>query len=139
MNTKEYLSQYIAVSHKIDAMLDEVSQLRNLSTKVTSVMMPDRVQSSRPNNTLSSTVSKIVDMERAVDRDITNLWDVKKKIKNTIGQVKNEQQKNILYNRYILGKTWERIAQDLDLSYQWVCELHTKALRQIKISPPDIN
>lgn len=139
MNTKEYLSQYITASHKIDTMLDEVSQLRNLSTKVTAAMAPVRVQAPRQNNSLSSTVSKIVDMERDVDRDIDKLWDIKKKIKGAIGQVKNEQQKNILYNRYILGKTWERIAQDLDLSYQWVCELHTKALRQIKISPPDRN
>lgn len=45
----------------------------------------------------------------------------------------NETETCILRYRYIHGYTWERIAVTMDYSYQWVCELHGRALQKFKI------
>jgi hypothetical protein len=31
----------------------------------------------------------------------------------------------------VLFKTWEQIACEMDISYQWVCKLHGRALQVI--------
>lgn len=50
----------------------------------------------------------------------------------------NETEQCILRYRYIHGYTWERIAVIMEYSYQWVCELHGRALQHFKI-PLDSN
>lgn len=45
----------------------------------------------------------------------------------------NETETCVLRYRYIHGYTWERIAVTMDYSYQWVCELHGRALSHFKI------
>ena len=52
----------------------------------------------------------------------------------------NETEQCILRYRYIHGYTWERIAVTMEYSYQWVCELHGRALQHFKIPvTPDSN
>lgn len=49
-----------------------------------------------------------------------------------------EAEKCVLRYRYIHGYTWERIAVTMDYSYQWICELHGRALQKF-IIPLDSN
>lgn len=44
-----------------------------------------------------------------------------------------EDEKRVLRYRYIHGYTWERIAVTMEYSYQWICELHGRALQKFRI------
>lgn len=131
MTPKEYLQQYRNAEDSINAKLDQIHKLRELATKTTQTLTADNVQSSGSEDKISSIVSKIVDMEREVDDEIDKLHDVKKHVQDVISAVPNAKQRAVLTRRYINGYTWERIAVDLDISYQWVCELHGRALQKI--------
>jgi len=50
----------------------------------------------------------------------------------------SETESCILRYRYINGYTWEMIAVEMHYSYQWVCELHGRALQHFSI-PLDCN
>ena len=49
-----------------------------------------------------------------------------------------EAEKCVLRYRYIHGYTWEKIAVTMEFSYQWICELHGRALQKF-IIPLDSN
>ncbi len=131
MTTKEYLQQYRNAEDDINIKLDQIHQFRELATKTTQTLTEDNVQSSGSEDKVSAIVSKIVDMEREVDAEIDELHDIKNQVEGVISAVPNAKQRAVLTRRYINGYTWERIAVDLDISYQWVCELHGRALQKI--------
>ena len=131
MTAKEYLQQYRNAEDSINAKLDQIHKLRELATKTTQTLTADNVQSSGSNDKISAIVSKIVDMENEVDAEIDKLHDVKKHVQEVISAVPNAKQRAVLTRRYINGYTWERIAVELNISYQWVCELHGRALQNI--------
>lgn len=130
MRAKEFLQQYRNADAEISAKLEQIARLRSLAAKTTQTLTSDVVRTS-PENKLERIVTKIADMENEVDADIDRLQDVKKQVENVITTVPEPKQRAVLTRRYINGQTWERIAVDLNLSYQWVCELHGRALQKI--------
>ncbi|QEY33722.1 sigma-70 family RNA polymerase sigma factor [Caproiciproducens galactitolivorans] len=131
MTSKEFLQQYQDANRQINAKLDQIHRLRELATKTTQSLIPDRVQSSAAQDKVSVIVGKIVDMEHEVDLEIDHLQEIKHKIEVVIQSVTDAKQRAVLTRRYINGQTWEQIAVDLNISYQWVCELHGRALQKI--------
>lgn len=131
MTAKEFLRQYQNAEHGISAKLDQIHKLRDLATKTTQELTPDRIMSSGEQDKIAAIVGKIVDMETEVNTDIDRLQEVKRQVEEVIASVPEVKQQQVLTLRYINGETWERIAVDLGRSYQWVCELHGRALQKI--------
>ena len=53
-----------------------------------------------------------------------------------IEQLENEEEKNILFSRYIQGKKWESICVKLSVSWRQVHYIHKKALENYKLPNP---
>lgn len=130
VNAKEFLQQYLDVDREINAKLDQIHHYRDMAIKTTQVLTPDRVQTSVVNKT-EIIVQKIVDLEREVDADVDRLLVIKRQVEAVIASVPDSKQRAVLSRRYINGQTWEKIAVALDISYQWVCELHGRALVEV--------
>lgn len=131
MTAKEYLRQYLDVDRAINAKLEQIRRLRELATKTTQTLQPDKVQSSNENKT-EKIIAKIVDLENEVDAEIDRLVDIKAQIEAVIRQVPDGTQRIVLERRYIIGETWEQIAVDLHYSYMQICRIHGKALQKVK-------
>lgn len=43
-------------------------------------------------------------------------------------------EKEVLIRRYLMGRTWEQIAVDMDYNYRSVLKIHGRALRSFEIS-----
>ena len=56
---------------------------------------------------------------------------LRREIEDVIAAVPDGQLRMLLRYRYIDGMTWERVAVEMDMSYQWVCHLHGDALKEI--------
>ena len=65
--------------------------------------------------------------------EIKNLYKKRNKIERKIETVKNEILREILYNKYILGKTLEEISLEINYSKRHTERLHIKALKEIKL------
>lgn len=132
MTKKEFLNQYLNAQKEIGIKLDQIARLRELSTKITQTLTPDKVKSNSDNR-LESSVSKIVDMEREIGASIDNLEKVRLQVESVIDSVPNVNQRNVLRLRYISGMKWEQIAVKLNYDYRWVLRLHGMALNKIAI------
>ena len=132
MTKKEFLNQYLNAEKEIGIKLDQIARLRELSTKITQTLTPDKVKSNSENR-LESSVSKIVDIEREIGASIDQLERTRFQVESVINSVPNVNQRNVLRLRYISGMKWEQIAVKLNYDYRWVLRLHGKALNKIAI------
>ena len=132
MTKKEFLNQYLNAEKEIGIKLDQIARLRELSTKITQTLTPDKVKSNSENR-LESSVSKIVDIEREIGTSIDQLERTRLQVESVINSVPNVNQRNVLRLRYISGMKWEQIAVKLNYDYRWVLRLHGKALNKIAI------
>ena len=132
LTKKEFLNQYLNAEKEIGIKLDKIAMLRELSTKITQTLTPDKVKSNSENR-LESSVSKIVDIEREIGTSIDQLERIRLQVESVINSVPNVNQRNVLRLRYISGMKWEQIAVKLNYDYRWVLRLHGKALNKIAI------
>ena len=133
MTAKSYLQQIKRCDIKIDNGVEELTRLNALATRVTSAMSGEVVSRSRNTDTMGDTVAKIIKLQDDIDREVDRYVDLKREALKLLSQMANPVYYQILHSRYFLYKTWEQIACDLGFTYQWVCELHGRALQEFEI------
>lgn len=132
MTAKEYLTQVVRADRMIDNKLHEIQELRRMSVTITSVLKDDVVSGGGGSgDKVGVMVSKIIDMENELDREIDKLVDLKREVMSVIDQLETTKCE-ILYKRYLQNKTWEKIAVETGYSYVWVCKLHGRALQDVE-------
>lgn len=132
MTAKEYLSQIRKYDSQINNKLAEIERLREFATSITSTLKEDVVQSgSGGKSRVAEAVDKIVDLEWEINADVDKLVDLKREIMAVIDQLEAPFC-DVLYKRYLQYMKWEEIAVDMCYTYQWVCELHGRALLKVK-------
>ena len=129
---KEFLNQYRNAEREIAIKLDEIIRLREMATKVTQVLTPDKVKGGMENRREES-IAKIVDMEKEIGASIDNLKKIREQVERAINAIPNANQRDVLRLRYLNGMKWEQIAVKLNYDYRWVLRLHGMALHVIAI------
>ena len=123
MEAKAYLEQARNINLQIDSKLEQVSALRQLATKATSVLSPVPPSGTPNPHRLEETIAKMMDMEHEVDEAIDDLVGLKAAIMKSISQEL----------RYLAFKNWVAISETLGLHIRQVYRIHEDALKNIKI------
>lgn len=92
----------------------------------------DRISSGASRGSVEDPAIKIADAEGEVTGKINELVQAKRFVARIIDKLPNGTQRAVMYNRYILLKTWKAIAVDLNYSYRHVLRLHRDALNQLR-------
>lgn len=131
MQAKEYLKQIKKLNSMIENKQVELEQLRELSKSISSQPTDQEyVQSSGTSDKVGNIVVKIVDMQCEINDMIDEYIDKKAEITRVIESLECDAY-NVLHKRYIQGMTYDSIAESVDLSRQWVMELHNRALEEV--------
>ena len=133
MNTKEYLGQAYRIDQRINSKLEQVASLRELATKATSTLRDGVFKATKNVQSMEETITKIIDLEAAINRDIDKLVDIKLEIVLVIKRIQNPEYHTLLELRYLCFKSWEQIAVTLGYSIQHIFRLHDKALSCVEI------
>lgn len=129
MTAKEFLSRAYLLDQQINCKLEQISTLRELACRCTSNITDERVNSTKDNSKMENIILKIVDLEREINIDIDRLVDLKKEISIAIATVKNPVHRLILELRYITGKDWQAIADELHYDICHVQRVHGQCLK----------
>lgn len=132
MTAKTYLNKIRLLDIKINDGLEEMAHLKAMATKVTAAMDGEVVSSSKSPDKLTDVVAKIIKLQEDLNRDVDKYVDIKQEALDLLNSIENPAHYKILYSRYVLYKTWEQIACELDFTYQWVCKLHGVALLEFE-------
>ena len=132
MDTREYLNQIQRYDKIIHNKREELAQLESLATGLSSFSYDEKVQTSRSQDKIGDLVAKIVDLQAEIT-DLTNEYvDKRTEIIRTIDSVANPVLYDILFKKYVKGKSLDVIADDIGYSYQRTKELHLSAIATVK-------
>jgi DNA-directed RNA polymerase specialized sigma subunit len=133
MNAKEYLSQALWLDQMILSKLEQLETLKSLSMKVTTSFAEEKVSGGNTEKSrMESTLVKVIDLESEINADFDRLIDLKKEIQDTINRMEDINYQLLLEMRYLSGKNWEEIAQELKYNNRTVFKVHGKALKQFE-------
>ena len=128
MTTKQYLNQVRRYDRMISNKLYEIYQLKTLATSISVATDGDRVQSSGNKDRMGNTVARLVDLERETDKLIQVYTEKRQVIISQIDSMEDMNFYDVLFHRYIEGKTFEAISEDIHYSWRQVMRIHDDAL-----------
>lgn len=135
MTTKEYLQQIYKAEQKIKRLERGRQQLRaNLYSigSPSGQMSPDTVTSSIAGDRMERLIARVEEIEKDIVEEIGRLTELIRHISAQIERVPVNRYRNLLHERYILCRKWERIAVDMDVDIRHVYRLHGKALQEFE-------
>ena len=133
-NKIKYLKRYINLDREIERKLEEVARLRSKLTRVTEVYSTEPRGGGTIYGKTEEILAKIVDLENEIDADIDRLVAIRDGIKTIIEAVEDDRERLLLQYRYLDGKTFEKIAVEMNYSWRQIHRLHSKALTNLKMS-----
>ena len=133
MTQKEYLNQAYWLDRRINSKLEQLSALRDMATKTTSIMGDDVVSRTRNVHSMEDVISKIIDMQAEINADIDRLVDLKRDIMQVVKAVEDPELQMLLELRYLCYKDWEDIADLMHCTESNVFKVHSKALQAVKV------
>lgn len=136
MNAKEYLQNLKKLDTVINQKIKELDNLKIMSTNIGSFdYSKERVQtSSNGDAPFVKAIEKICILQDEINKEIDNFVDKKHKIINQIQGLSKSKYIDVLFRRYVEYKSFENIAVEMALSYQYVIEIHGYALQEFEIT-----
>lgn len=129
MTAKEYLSQYRESMTRTKELTAHLLELREAAENL--------IDSEGHTIRLDVKVAELVDAQSETNSEIEKLCALRKCIVEIIDGVQDGTKRYILYHKYILGESLERIAADMHYHYVSVCRIHGQALKSIEL-PKDV-
>ena len=132
MNAKDFMMRGINLERRVETIKEQIEHYKALVNDC-SVTYSDSPKSTASNYKLEDCTQKIMDLEEELCSAMADLVDVTCKIARAIQKLDNYDYQDLLVMRYVLGKTWEKIAEDMNYELRYIHKLHGKALRELKI------
>ena len=129
MGSKEFLNKIRYIDMMINCKLEQVAELRSMLLPGAIRYDKDKVQTSNNADSISDTVSKIMELEEKINADIDELVELKSVARDNIERMENDVEKVILYKRYFNNESCENIAVECGYSWRHIHRLHGEALK----------
>lgn len=132
MNTRQYLGQINHLNNKINAKLAEIFKYRTMAQSISVAVNPDKVQTSGSQDKMADAVAKIVDLQTECNILVDNLIDKRNTIVKQIESMNDETEINILYLKYVGGKSFSDISESINYSTRQAIRIHNKAIKNFE-------
>ena len=130
MEAKEYLERLLFLDKEISSKIATIQSLKSLAEKCTATLS-DMPKSQGMKSKEDIIIKKII-LEQEMDLNVNQLIDHKKEAMKRIEGLNQPLYKILLWERYINGKSWVRIAQNLNYSNMQIHRLHSSALKEFQ-------
>ena len=128
MNAKEYLMQYKRTATRLKVLEAEIRAMRTEAESISIKL--DGMPKGSNKGTWENIAVTLADRETEYQREYADLWKLRMQIIETLGKLSSKHQQ-LLYSKYIQGKTWEHIAVDMDITWRHCYRLHGSALVEL--------
>lgn len=129
---KEYLKEYIYSIRKERRLKEQIEELR--SQQMFPSVNHDGMPQGNAHSDLSGYVARLDALISQLEHEQAMAVRQYKEIHDRIYQMQDGAEKEVLIRRYLMGRTWEQIAVEMDYNYRWVLRLHGRALKNFEIS-----
>ena len=133
MSAKVYLRQLRRLDIEIKAKLDECEWVRQMATRTNANLSNERTSGGRRTTSkVEDCVVKLVMLEEMLHRDIAYLAKLKNEAIGKINSLKLPDYRTLLTMRYVIGHSWEEIADKMNFSYRHTLRIHGAALTELE-------
>lgn len=129
---KEYLKQYGKHKKRIKRIESEIEEIRSM--KMYPSMNNDGMPHGSNQSDLSSYAAILQEREDELYEEGVKQVETYKDIECKINQLTNQEEKDVLFYKYIKGLDFWEIGQILGYSERWIHKLHGNALKKIQIN-----
>ncbi len=135
MTAKEYLRQAYRLNERINSHIEELENLRDLSTRIQGVSYGEHIPSpNRPTDApFAKVLFKIMDYQEKINHEIDTLVDLKAEMEDAIEKLSNVDERLLLRYRYLDNHSWEEIGVLLNASVRTVHRIHSSALQNFSV------
>ena len=123
---KEYLRGYLRHVRRIKRIESELEELRAMKYSVS--VGNDGMPRGSGSSDLSAYAAQLDRLERDLVKERYNRIVAYKDIAQRINSISNDNERDVLFYRYIKGIEWWEIAEMMNYTERWVLKLHGKAL-----------
>lgn len=129
-----YLRQYVWLGKEIDRKYAEIKRLKSKLGKITATIstQPGGGGSIYKSKDLDL-IDEIVDLEIEILKEIEPLLQTRREITEVITNMDEPRERLLLQYRYLDGLSWEKIAVEMNYSWQHMHLLHSRSLKNIQI------
>ena len=128
---KEYLRSYRVHVRRIRRIEAELAELRSM--KASGSVKMDGMPHGNSQGDLSGYAAELDRLEQNLLRERYHRVLAYKKIAAQIKVMRSENEKDVLFYRYIAGLDWWEIAEKLNYSERWIHKLHGRALAHFEL------
>ena len=135
MTAKQFLSQAYRLDMRIERRTEEIRRMRARLEKATAQLtgMPHGGSGAD----WTDLDVKVLEYEAEIRDEIAELCRLKRLIRETIDAVEDRRYRELLELRYIVGMRWEKIAVEMNYSYDRIRHMHGYALQAVKVPEVD--
>ena len=129
---KTFLRQYLGLSRRVDALTRAINQAMERATNISVTLKEVRVMSSpAEHDPMAADVCSAVDACKILYEERAKAEKARQDILIAIRSVPDERQKAVLTMRYVEGRSFAKIAEDLHFSEPAIFVAHGRALIKI--------
>ncbi len=124
---KKELSAYLYDKKLLKEKEQDLEELITKAEKITTELSDMPKGTPEIQDKIAEYTAKIVDLKNEKCRQIIEMYKTKHEIEAKIDMLE-QPYRNILYYKYIKGYKLERVADEIEKEYKYVCTLHGEAL-----------
>lgn len=126
--TREGLKSLSGLERTIHSKLDDIERLRSLAERTTTLMtgMP---RGGGEQDKYNAIICRIWALEKELDADIDAFVDAHTEISAAIARLPDDRERLVLEMRYLCYRSWERIADALEVGVDMIYKIHGRALQ----------
>lgn len=137
---RAFLSRGLKARELIVAKRERIEDWRRLAESVTITLRPDvgGGGGGYTQSLVENAVCNIIDLEHEITAEIEGLIAIQQEVACVITELlTDERHKAVIELRYLNGQSWKAIAARLYYGEDWICRLHSAALREVKAAASD--
>ena len=128
---KEKLKGAMYAQRTLKGELDKLQELRTLAQKVTPAYSQSPGGGSCNAQKLENSIAKIIEQEKIIDECCNELCAQLAEVRALVALLPMGPMRLVMQRRYLNYQKWERIAAELNYTWQHVHTLHAKGLNSI--------
>lgn len=132
MTAKEYLSEIQLMKINIEQLQEQKQMYLDMATSITAPINSVRVQTTRNTDRMGDNVTKVADISKKIDEDIAALLLKQDMIIKQIRGLHNYEYIQVLFKVYVQFKSLKVTSQEMKRSYNFVLDMHKKALAEFE-------
>lgn len=131
---KRFLNRYKALCYKLRSLQEQEIAIKAEIESAKAIEFDDMPKGSMVKTDLSDQMIKLEQVVSDIDAIKEERVTAMARIEKLISRVEDGKESKLLHDRYILGKSWESIANEIHYTYRHTLTKHGDALQHIDIN-----